>query len=149
MWWKREGIFYMVGLILSTTLSISIKTWKEKKKGLKTGILHGSILEHTWLWWLNSINFRDKKAQCKPFFTLRRCQMALLLLASTPHKYSTSTTRIHLTFKMPALFPLHVYFYGYFTFSLERSEWPGNRRWQLREVLHLIMTKSVNWKGIL
>lgn len=149
MWWKREGFFYMVGLILRTTLSISIKTWMEKK-GLKTGILHGGILEHTWLWWLNSINFRDKKAQCKPFFTLRRRQMTLPLLASTPHKYATSTTRIHLTFKMPALFPLHVYLYCYSTFSLERSEWPGNSQWwQLREVLHLIMTKCVNWKGTL
>ena len=111
----------MVGLILSTTQYFNKDLNGKKKKGLKTGILHGGILEHTGLWWLNLINFRDRKAQCKPVFTLRRCQMTLLLLASTLHKYSTSTTRIHLTFKMPALFPLHVYFYGYSTFSLERS----------------------------
>lgn len=44
---RERGFFYMVGLILKTCRYFNKDLNGKKKKGLKTGILHGGILEHT------------------------------------------------------------------------------------------------------
>lgn len=59
-------------------------------------------MQHAWLWWLKKFNKLEWKNLVQVTLNTQEVIHDIILLASTPHKRATYTTKIHITLKFTA-----------------------------------------------